>query len=365
MKTSTSPKLNLNVQTDEHGVNDFLFCWSELGERPNKLIIYNQYEPDGFLKYVEGLKLSNQGSFTEVAPTEVDYIVNEKSLVLIYKSIFLSYTHYDKENESTFVGDLNFYYLEESENKLNEIIKEIQPFIINSSDGDIDEIESESKIFDLLSVGQSGLELNPIKPLTGDYDNIELYHNDSTFKKVKKLIKNLDKTKKGLTIICGERGTGKTTLVSYIGTEIEKPVIFVPSNLIETTINTGDFMKFLKANKNQVVVIDDCELYFDETYSKANVFTNNLLQLVDGFQSDSLDVNIIIILNIEDINRIDHALLECNNLVEIIELNPLKRDKANELSQFLDKKAKFKVETKLVDVLKKRISPIIDNEIGF
>ena len=48
-------------------------------------------------------------------------------------------------------------------------------------------------------------------------------------------------------------------------------------------------------------------------FSKSNMFVNNLMQMVDGFLSDSIEANIITIFNVDDEDEIDHSLLDCNN----------------------------------------------------
>jgi hypothetical protein len=112
-------------------------------------------------------------------------------------------------------------------------------------------------------------------------------------------------------------------------------------------------------------VLDDSELYFGELYSKSNIFTNNLLQLVDGFQSDGLDLNIITVLNVDNIDDVDHILFDCNNLIDIVEIGKLEKEKAQELNRFLGNKLKIKEDIKLVDVLKKRSFKTDTGEIGF
>ena len=146
---------------------------------------------------------------------------------------------------------------------------------------------------------------------------------------------------------------------------LDKVVIFIPSSMIEVTVNNPEFRNFIKRYKNSVIVIDDSEIYFSELYSKSNIFTNNLLQLVDGVQSDSFDLNIIAILNVDEISLVDHNLFECNNLIDIIEVDELSKSKASELAKTLGSKTKIKGSTKVVDVIKKRnwLSPV--SEIGF
>ncbi len=349
--------INININRDDHNLNDYLFCWDKFSERPNKISLYNHYKAASFLSYVSNIRVSYNGLFTDIIPTTQDYIVNEKSLIELNDSIYISYVQYDKISDETIIGDVCLFYTNNSSDKINIILSDIEKIEISVD-------ESNQKI-NTLNLTQSGLELDSVDLLNVDYENIDMYFNKETIKRSNKIIKSIQNSNKGLSVIYGNRGTGKTTLVNYIASSLEKMVIFIPCNMIETTINNPEFRNFLKKYKNSVIILDDCELYFSETYSKSNIFTNNLLQLVDGFQSDSLDLNIITILNEVDINKIDHILLDCNNLIDIIEVDKLKVKRASELCKYLGNKMKIEENTKVVDVLKKRKYEKVTNDIGF
>jgi SpoVK/Ycf46/Vps4 family AAA+-type ATPase len=164
------------------------------------------------------------------------------------------------------------------------------------------------------------------------------------------MVKSIKSTEKGLNVIYGERGVGKTHLLAYITSLINKICIFIPSNMIDT-INTVEFKNIIKRHKNSVIIIDDCEIFFSNTYTKSNLFTNNLLQMVDGISSDIDNTHIITILNTNHIKNIDPILLECNNLNQIIEVNRLNNDTVDSLCKHISKKNKFK-KPRLIDVLK-------------
>ena len=85
--------------------------------------------------------------------------------------------------------------------------------------------------------------------------------------------------------------------------------------MIDSTINNPEFKRFIRRYQNPILIIDDCEMMFSETYNRSNILVNNLLQLIDGFLSDSIQANVITIFNVDDVDEIDHSLLDCNNLI--------------------------------------------------
>ena len=357
-KSTKVEQPNINISRDDNNVNDYLYVWKIFGSRPNKMSLFNNYETSKFLELFSPKLEDYTGIFTEVVPTGTDYMVNEKVLVKYTEDIYVSWIQYDKLTEEAIIGEVAIYYSNAGVEGVEELVGELEEVEIELSQENLTRINT-------VTISQTGLEIDSIDLLKADYDNIENYFNDDVMKQAEKLVKSIKKTPKGLSIIWGERGTGKTVLVNWIASMLDKVVIFIPSSMIEVTVNNPEFRSFIKRYKNSVIVIDDSEIYFSELYTKSNIFTNNLLQLVDGVQSDSFDLNIITILNVDNVSLVDHNLFECNNLIDIIEVDTLDKSKASELAKTLGSKNKIKTPTKVVDVIKKRSRLIPISDIGF
>lgn len=353
----TKPKINLNINTEDHNTNDYMFCWDQFGKRPNKVTIYSHYNSEDFKVFIDDVKSEFSGIFTDVIPNDDSYVINEKILVKISDKVYLSFIQYDRMSESAIVGDINIIYSESESSEVDSIISKLQ-------DIELDTELSEQKST-VITINQGSFELVPLKSIENNFEEIEKYYNDDVIKKANRLIKSLKKEEKGLSVIYGERGTGKTSLSSYISNNTSKVSIHIPSTMIESTINNPEFRTFISKYTNSLIILDDCEIYFSEMYSKSNIFTNNLLQLVDGIQSDEFNINIIAILNTDSYDQIDHVLLDCNNLIEVIEVRNLSEKRGNELSNHIGKKGKTKGESKLIDIIKKRESKSKKNKIGF
>jgi len=73
-----------------------------------------------------------------------------------------------------------------------------------------------------------------------------------------------------------------------------------------------------------------------------------------------MNANLILIMNIDDEDEIDPSLLECNNLIEVVEFTNLTVEESNDLAKSLGSNKKYKVESSVVDIVNKRTS---DEEI--
>jgi hypothetical protein len=334
--------LKININKDDSGLNDFLYLWDIFKTRPNKVLIHGTFdfkETENFFDQYEKVN-----KFTEIICLETDDIINDKVLLKSNECVYISYIAVDKLTESAVISDITIYYSSsEDTDEVNEIIKSISEYQL------IDDLE-EGHNLNVVSLSNNSIELEEIKYDDIDIDNIEEYYSKQTFKDLSKWLKKSKKQESGLSILYGKRGTGKSSVIKYLATKLDRNLIFVPNNLVDLTINSSDFSKFLRKHENPILILDDCEMIFNEFFTKSNIIANNLMQLVDGLLSNKL--SIITIFNVEDKSEIDHNLIECNNLIDIIEFTDLSNSEANQLSELLGYKQKHKNDIRLLDLIK-------------
>ncbi len=339
------PTINLNINEDDSELNDFLYCWQVFTTRPNKILIHSSYSSKLFDEVISNYK-TQSNNFIEVLNGEEEIIVNMKSFISIEESkIYCSYIILDKNSENSMVNEVTFFYAsEEDAEKVQGIIEELNSCLVNFDDDDVNNLN-------VISITQNGLELEPIESEL-DLDNFELYYSKSTLKDINKLIKDMKNSNKGLSVLYGDRGYGKTSVINYIASKLDRIVIFIPNNMIDHTINNPEFRKFLKRYDRPVIIIDDCEMILGEIFTKSNISSNNLLQMIDGFLSDNLQVSVVTIFNVEDEDEIDHTLLDCNNLLRVVEFDELSINESNELSEHLGHNRKYKNKSRVLDIIK-------------
>ena len=176
----------------------------------------------------------------------------------------------------------------------------------------------------------SGLELRQIeiKPVTLD---IGLYYNDD-FVPIDKLVKErlAKENDKGIILLHGLPGTGKTTYIRHLVGTLGKKVLFVSPGVAGNLMNP-EFIDLLIENPNSVLVIEDAEnIIMDRKYNN-NSSVSNLLNISDGLLSDCLNVQIICTFN-SSLNVVDSALLRKGRLIAKYEFGKLSIEKAQRLS---------------------------------
>lgn len=193
--------------------------------------------------------------------------------------------------------------------------------------------KQEAYEINIITLSKEGLELKQveIKPTLLD---IEKFYNDD-FREVDEIIKaRLNRENdKGIILLHGLPGTGKTTYLRHLIGGLKKKVLFVSPSVAGNLMNP-EFIDLLIDNPNSVLIIEDAEnIMMDRKYN-SDSSVSNLLNLSDGLMSDCLSVQIICTFN-SSLSLIDSALMRKGRLIARYEFSKLTVAKGSELSEHL------------------------------
>jgi SpoVK/Ycf46/Vps4 family AAA+-type ATPase len=145
--------------------------------------------------------------------------------------------------------------------------------------------------------------------------DIELGYGKS-FKPIhEKIIGKLNEPKsKGLVLLHGTPGTGKTHYLKYLASKIKnKRVLFIPPFLADF-ITSPEMTPFLIQNAGSVLFIEDAERVITDRNAGGGNGVSNILNITDGILSDILNIQIVATFNM-DKAKIDSALLRKGRLI--------------------------------------------------
>ena len=130
-----------------------------------------------------------------------------------------------------------------------------------------------------------------------------------------KIIHKLNEPKsKGLVLLHGTPGTGKTHYLKYLASKIKnKRVLFIPPFLADF-ITSPEMTPFLIQNAGSVLFIEDAERVITDRESGGGNGVSNILNITDGILSDILNIQIVATFNM-DKAKIDSALLRKGRLI--------------------------------------------------
>jgi len=202
-------------------------------------------------------------------------------------------------------------------NYLHKKIKKSNINLVKVIGGHLDAQE-----FDL-NVGEIDIELNYGKSFTRIHDLI-----------LKKLNENKSK---GIILLHGEPGTGKSSYIKYLTSVIkDKQILYIPPSMAES-LSEPNFIPFLMDFKNSILIIEDAEsVITDREFGGSIAGVSNILNITDGILGDCLNIQIIATFNMEK-RKIDKALLRKGRLIAEHKFLPLNINDTNKLLKHLNK----------------------------
>jgi ATP-dependent 26S proteasome regulatory subunit len=147
-----------------------------------------------------------------------------------------------------------------------------------------------------------------------------------------------NKDDKGIVLLHGLPGTGKTTYLRYLIGKLKKRVLFLSNNLAGSLVDP-EFIDLLISNPNSIVIVEDAENIMMDRRTNANSTVSSLLNISDGLLADFLNIQLVCTFN-SPLVMVDPALMRKGRLIARYDFGKLSIEKAQKLSDHLgfDKK---------------------------
>lgn len=347
---TTTNSSSSQVSSYLRSVNDYTLSSHQLfadafGSPPKHVLILNldsvpHTNADAFTADIENFAATTEIGLTVRERIGAKYIndnATENDNYTVYRQIALAFSD---DNGNDIVIEMLSSSTETTVavlfTALNDlIIDSLQEFILKTAiSHKTDTKTRKDRTFYTISSTQHGYEL---EDLSIKYDHtsdsvIDNYNDDFTV--VDNVIQtSIAENKKGLMLLHGAPGSGKTSYIKHLITSSDKRrIVYIPTHL-STAISSPSFISFVKSElSNAVLVIEDAEqvLMSRESNEMSRDAVSNILNMTDGILADALNLLIICTFN-SDMKYLDKALLRKGRLLLQYEFSALKKEKADAL----------------------------------
>ena len=192
---------------------------------------------------------------------------------------------------------------------------------------------------------------------TEEYDlivepmDLELNYGKDFLKVHDSIIKRLNKENdKGIILLHGDPGTGKTSYIKYLTTLVgDKKILFIPPSMAEM-LSEPSIIPFLMDHRNSILIIEDAErVIADREGNGSPSGVSNILNLTDGILGDCLSIQIIATFNMKR-EKIDQALLRKGRLIAEHKFENLSVENTNKLFKHINKDVVTTIPMSLADI---------------
>jgi hypothetical protein len=192
-------------------------------------------------------------------------------------------------------------------------------------------LKKQALEINLVVESSGGMELKAMEIKREKLD-LDLFYGDD-FKQIDEVIrKRLNQKKdKGIILLHGLPGAGKTTYLRHLIGKIRKRVLFLSPSVAGKLMNP-DFIDLLIDNPNTVLIIEDAENIIMDRKQNSGSAVSNLLNISDGLLADFLNVQIICTFN-NSLTLIDQALMRKGRLIAKYEFGKLSVEKSRRISR--------------------------------
>lgn len=354
------PNVNVTFTSQDRDESDINWVWTKIGERPNIYFIDSTT--------IEKVKLDE---FLETLNYEDQKVVQKVVKVFDVKS-----TITDIRDELRHIGkDVYISYTVEEGKVFNLFLmcnptmtdKEVyETYIFPVMELRNKKKKRSNKVFYTITYSQyEGYGLKPC-----EIDKIKMSiidnYNDDFLSISSKIESAVAKDVKGLIMLYGEPGTGKTYYLRHLISKYsgKRNFIYIPVNMV-SHFSEPDFKSFLEDHPNSVLIIEDAKDLISKDNMGDNISISNMLNMTDGLLNDSLNFLMIVTSNV-NVNDVNPALLRAGRLICEYSFDKLTADKANKLALKLKREVSFTNSVILAEVYnEKPESKRRGSKIGF
>jgi energy-coupling factor transporter ATP-binding protein EcfA2 len=355
-----TPQLSINLEGNEFYSHCYINACNIFKTIPS-VIKFNYYgdetKYDNFLKILK----DKYKDFIYNCNTDISYdessnsFFNDKYEEYILSDKLILYfnrdTYRDDEDEDIIINTINYSGLYYNSSNIDENTQKEIDYITEEISKCYATPKKAGHFYTIASDGRGGLKLDKCLVNQQFKVDLELNYGEDFINKYNKIYNALKEKNKGMVLLYGSPGTGKSSFLRYLINVMSeyKTIIYVPSYMM-FSISNPEFATFIKKNKKCILILEDAESVLQKRDGSSNdQAVSNILNLTDGLLNDSLKIQIIATFNSMK-DDIDQAFLRSGRLIEEHEFLALNAEQANKVAISIGKLPIFENKVTLAQI---------------
>lgn len=269
---------------------------------------------------------------------EYNRFSNEDAYTVSYQNMYIRFTIPDN-SKSLYA---TYFYPRDvvSQDNLKEILENM-PYV-----------KEEDEINVYLLKGGNSLNFEAVE-IAHEKCDIGLNYGEEFIEKYNKLCDTIRAKKEGLITLHGATGTGKTSLIKNLISDLgkDRKFLIIPSNMIQSLLDPN-MLAVLMNFKKAVLILEDAEVAIlsrDDGNMLGASMVSTLLNMSDGLVGKALEITFLVTFNTGK-ERIDEALLRKGRLLFDHKFRALRTSDAQKLIDHLGFDYKATSDMSLADI---------------
>lgn len=190
----------------------------------------------------------------------------------------------------------------------------------------------EQPMFNIIVRETSGYSLREFKVAElNDADFITDNYNDDFLEVSEHIVTCLKERTKGITLLYGEPGTGKTNFIRFLANRVKnKTIIYIPPELTSALADPS-FISFIMDNAKSIFIVEDAENVIRTREAGGSNAVANILNMSDGIIGDAVQCQFVCTFNCK-YEEVDSALKRKGRLNASHKFTKLDPEKATKLA---------------------------------